>query len=155
MTASTPPLSAPVAPPHTPTSPLVDRAADLVISAARVVFGLAFAQHGAQKLLGWFADPATGGMQIPVGSLPWFAGVLELGGGLLLAAGLFARPVAFLLAGMMAVAYFMAHAPRGFWPILNKGESAVLYCFAFLVLWAVGPGRYSVDALLGRGRRRR
>lgn len=146
--------SAAPSPPPTPTVPFVGRHTDVVISAARLVFGLGLAQHGAQKLLGWFADPGQPPMQLAVGSLPWVAGVLELGGGLLLAAGLFARPVAFVLAGLMAVAYFMAHAPRGFWPIANKGEPAMLYCFAFLLLWAVGPGRYSLDAALGRGRRR-
>ena len=78
--------------------------------------------------------------------LPWFAGILELVGGALIALGILTRPVAFLLSGEMAVAYFMAHAPHGFWPILNHGELAVLYCFVFLFLAAHGGGPYSVDA---------
>lgn len=81
-----------------------------------------------------------------------FAGALEVFGGLLIVIGLFTRPVAFLLASEMAVAYFMAHAPRNFWPVRNGGESVVLFCFVFLYLFAAGAGPYSADALL-RGRR--
>lgn len=79
------------------------------------------------------------------------AGVLETFGGLLLLVGLFARPVAFLLSGEMAVAYFVRHAPLGFWPILNRGEAALLFCFLWLYLAAAGPGPWSLDALRGRG----
>jgi len=138
------------APASTPTSPLVGRTADVVLSAARIVVGLLFAQHGAQKLLGWLGGTGPQGGTVPLASLPGVAGVLELVGGLLVAFGLFTRPVAFVLAGLMAVAYFMAHAPQGFWPVLNKGETAVLFCFVFLLIWTFGPGRYSVDALLRR-----
>jgi putative oxidoreductase len=128
----------------------VGRTADVVLSAARIVVGLLFAQHGAQKLLGWLGGTGPQGGTVPLASLPGVAGVLELVGGLLVAFGLFTRPVAFVLAGLMAVAYFMAHAPQGFWPVLNKGETAVLFCFVFLLIWTFGPGRYSVDALLRR-----
>ena len=83
----------------------------------------------------------------------WVAGVLELFGGLLVAAGLFTSPVAFVLSGLMAVAYFKAHAPDGFWPLLNGGELAALFCFVFLAFWALGGGRYSLDGLLARRRR--
>jgi putative oxidoreductase len=82
----------------------------------------------------------------------WIAGVLETFGGALIVLGLFTRPVAFLLAGEMAVAYFQAHAPRNFFPILNGGEPVVLFCFVYLYLFAVGAGPYSVDAMLRRGR---
>lgn len=140
--------------PVTPTSPIGGRFGDLALLALRVFGGLMFAQHGAQKVLGWFADPQGGGFSPPVGSLPWIAGILELVGGPLIALGLFTRPIAFLLAGEMAAAYFMAHMPRGFWPIVNKGELAVLYCFVYLLLAAEGPGAYSLDATL-RGRRAR
>lgn len=142
-------LSTPV-PPVTPTSPLAGRTADLVLAATRVVIGLMFAQHGAQKLFGWFADPSRPGGAPPLVSLMGLAGVLEFVGGLLVAFGLFTRPVAFVLSGMMAVAYFMAHAGQGPWPVLNRGEPAVLYCFVFLLFWAVGGGRYSLDAVLRR-----
>jgi putative oxidoreductase len=84
-------------------------------------------------------------------SLMGVAGVLEFFGGLLILLGLFTRPTAFILSGLLAVAYFMAHAPGGFWPIQNQGELAVLYCFVFLYLAAAGGGEWSVDRLLGRG----
>lgn len=111
----------------------------------RIVFALMFMQHGAQKLFG-----LLGRESVPLVSLLGLAGVLELGGGLLLLAGLFTRPVAFVLSGMMAVAYFMQHAPQGFWPVNNGGELAVLYCFAFLFLAAAGAGPLSVDAARAR-----
>jgi putative oxidoreductase len=82
------------------------------------------------------------------GSLIWTAGVLECFGGLLILLGLFTRPVAFLLCGQMAVAYFQSHSPKGFWPILNGGELAVLYCFIFLYLSIAGPGPFSLDRLI-------
>src|SRR5579872_2145881 len=102
---------------------------DAIFALTRFVFGLLFACHGAQKLFGLF------GMH-PMIHNPWTlaAGILEFGGGILIGLGLFTRPVAFLLCGEMAVAYFKAHFPAGFWPIQNKGELAVLYCFFFLYL---------------------
>src|SRR3989337_641327 len=107
----------------------------------RVMTGLLFMQHGVQKLFGLLLDPSrpwTG--PPPMFSQFWFAGVLECFGGALIVLGLFTRPVAFLLAGEMAVAYFQAHFPRSFWPILNGGEAAGLFCFIFLHLVAVGAG---------------
>jgi putative oxidoreductase len=107
------------------------------------VAALLFMAHGTQKLFAWpVGEPQP---TVPLFSLMGLAGVLETFGGLLLALGLFTRPVAFVLAGEMAVAYFMAHAPRGFWPILNKGEPAVLFCFLFLYLAAAGGGPWSLD----------
>jgi putative oxidoreductase len=115
----------------------------------RVVAGLMFWQHGAQKLFGWL-----GGRQVEdIASLPGMAGILEFFGGILIIVGLFTRPVAFILAGEMAVAYFMAHAPRGLWPIENRGEPAVLFCFIFLFFAAHGAGLYSLDSLVGQRRR--
>ena len=105
----------------------------------RVVSGLLFACHGAQKLLG-----VLGGQQPPAGSLPWFAGIIELVGGPLIALGVYTSPVAFLASGEMAVAYFRAHAPRGFWPVLNAGELAALYCFLFLYISTRGGGRWGL-----------
>ncbi len=125
---------------------------DLVLLALRIVVGLMFACHGAQKLLGWFGGPGGKGGSVPLFTLPGIAGVLELIGGALIVVGFSTRAVAFVLAGEMAVAYLMAHAPRGFLPIVNHGEPAVLYCFLFLALWAVGPGAYSVDARRGLAR---
>jgi putative oxidoreductase len=118
----------------------------VALTLLRIVAGLLFAQHGAQKLFG-----ALGGHQVgSLLSLTGLAGVLELVGGLLVAFGLFTRPVAFILSGEMAVAYFMQHAPQGFWPIMNKGELAALYCFLFLYLAAHGSGAYSLDRLWRR-----
>jgi putative oxidoreductase len=103
-------------------------------------------QHGGQKLLGFPAPPQSAH---PLFSLIGLAGILELFGGLFLLIGLFSRPIAFLLSGQMAVAYFMAHAPHGFWPLLNRGELAVIYCFVFLYLSVAGGGALSIDHLKG------
>ena len=123
-----------------------------LLSVLRIVAALIFLEHGTQKLLG-FPPMAAGGAMPPPFSLIWFAGVLELFGGLLLLIGLVTRPVAFVLAGEMAVAYWMFHAPQGPFPALNMGDAAILYCFVFLYLSAAGPGPWSVDAWRGRGRR--
>lgn len=111
----------------------------------RIVAGLLFACHGAQKLFG-----ALGGQSQLGVPLMAAAGVIEFFGGVLVMLGLFAGYAAFLSSGMMAVAYFMAHAPNGFWPIINKGELAVLYCFVFLFIASKGSGRLSVDAIARR-----
>jgi putative oxidoreductase len=119
----------------------------------RVFAGALFMQHGVQKLFGLLADPSRPWSGAPPAfSQFWFAGVLETFGGLLIVLGLFTRPVAFVLAGEMAFAYFMAHAPRGFWPVRNGGENVVLFCFVFLYLAFAGAGPFSLDALR-RGRR--
>lgn len=120
----------------------------------RVITGALFMQHGAQKFFGLLIDPARGPWNgpPPLFSQMWFAGVLETFGGLLIVLGLFTRPVAFLLSGMMAVAYFQAHAPRSAWPVLNGGEHTVLYCFIFLYLFATGAGPFSLDGVLRRRR---
>jgi putative oxidoreductase len=120
----------------------------------RAVTGALFMQHGVQKLFGLLLGPGEPWEGAPpVLSQFWLAGVLEVVGGALITLGLFTRPVAFLLAGEMAVAYFQAHAPRGFWPVLNGGESAVLFCFVFLYLFAAGSGPYGLDAGLHARRR--
>jgi putative oxidoreductase len=108
----------------------------------RFVIGVLFAMHGAQKLFGW--PVAAGG---PASALTTTAGVIELVAGLLIAVGLFAGFAAFLASGEMAVAYFMVHAPGGLWPIVNKGELAVVYCFIFLYIAARGSGTYSLERL--------
>ncbi|HYE14944.1 MAG TPA: DoxX family protein [Pyrinomonadaceae bacterium] len=121
-----------------------------LLSVLRIVAGFLLMQHGMQKLLGLPAPMPTG--TVPLLSLFGFVGVLELGGGLLLLLGLFTRPVAFILSGLMAAAYFMAHAPQGFWPLLNQGELAALYSFVFLYLAVAGGGPWALDRLLRRGR---
>ena len=118
-----------------------------LLSVLRVVAALIFFEHGTQKLLG-FPPPANPGAA--VSALSWWAGVLELIGGALLIVGLFTRPVAFILSGEMAVAYWIAHAPRSFYPILNGGDAAILYCFVFLFIAAAGAGPWSLDALMSR-----
>ena len=118
-----------------------------VLSLLRIVSGFLFWLHGAQKLLGLFGGVGGGG-RADLFSLVGLAGVLEFFGGLLILAGLFTRPVAFILSGQMAVAYFMGHAPQGFWPIVNRGELAALYSFLFLYLAAAGGGPWSLDRLL-------
>jgi putative oxidoreductase len=119
-----------------------------LLGVLRVMAALLFLQHGTAKLFGFPHVAMFDGVTLL--SLLGVAGVLELVGSLLLAVGLFTRPVAFVLSGEMAVAYFLAHAPKGFFPILNGGELAVLYCFVFLLLAAAGPGAWSVDAALSR-----
>jgi putative oxidoreductase len=117
-----------------------------VLSVLRIVTGLLFMQYGSAKL---FHIPHVAMFDnLHLMSLLGIQGVLELGGGLLLLIGLFSRPVAFVLSGDMAVAYFMAHWPRSWLPILNGGDLAVLFCFVFLHLWAAGPGPWSIDVRL-------
>jgi len=118
-----------------------------ILSVLRIVSAFLFMQHGAQKLLGF---PVAQRSPFDLFSLSGVAGVLELFGGALLLIGLFTRPVAFLLSGLMAFAYFMAHAPRGFWPIANGGELAIMYCFVFFYLSFAGGGSLSIDVLLRR-----
>ncbi len=126
----------------------------VIHSLLRVVTGLLFMQHGVQKLFGLLLNPGRPWNGPPeVLSQFWFAGMLETFGGTLIVLGLFTRPVAFLLSGEMAVAYFQAHFPRNVWPILNSGEHVVLFCFVYLYLFATGAGPYSVDALLQARRR--
>lgn len=114
----------------------------------RLVAGVLFACHGAQKLFGAFGSPGTGGDPMMV-----VAGVVEFFGGVLIALGLWAAPAAFVASGQMAVAYFKAHAPGGFWPIVNHGELAMLYCFLFLYVASHGSGICSLDRLFARKRR--
>ncbi|MES2095448.1 MAG: DoxX family protein [Pseudomonadota bacterium] len=111
-----------------------------LLSILRIVAGFGFIEHGTSKFFGLPPFPA------PLNPLLYAAGTLELVGGGLIILGLFTRPVAFVLSGMMAVAYFMAHAPKGFFPAANMGEPAMLYCFIFLYLAAAGAGPWSVDA---------
>ena len=119
----------------------------LLLSVLRIVTAFLFMQVGTAKLFAFPGAIMPGGGTAPVASLPGVAGVLEAFGGLFLLLGLFTRPVAFLLSGEMAVAYFIGHAPQGFWPVLNGGAPAALYSFLFLYLSAAGAGPWSVDAL--------
>ncbi len=121
-----------------------------MLSVLRIAAGFFFMLHGAQKLFG-FPAGAQASQTPPLMSMMGFAGVLEFFGGLLLLIGLFTRPVAFILSGLMAAAYFMVHAPQGPWPVLNKGELAALYSFVFLYLAAAGGGPWSLDRLWRRG----
>jgi putative oxidoreductase len=112
-----------------------------ILGVTRFLAGVMFACHGAQKLF-----PVFGGMPPGVPkALIWTAGPLELVGGTLIAIGLFTRVTAFILSGMMAVAYFTGHAHNGFWPITNGGEMAILYCWLFLVIASYGPGSFALD----------
>jgi putative oxidoreductase len=119
-----------------------------LLSVLRIITAFLFMQHGAQKLFGFLSTQqgATPSLLSMIG----IAGVLEFFGGLLILLGLFTRPVAFILSGLMAVAYFMSHAPQGFWPMQNRGELAVAYCFVFLYMAVAGGGAWSLDRLLKR-----
>jgi putative oxidoreductase len=122
-----------------------------LLSAFRLVTALVFMQHGMQKLF-HFPMVAGGdaGRELAIFSLLWFAGIIELFGGALIAVGLWTRIVAFLASGEMAIAYFTVHLPMGLYPILNRGDEAVLFCFAFLYLAAAGGGAWGLDALLAK-----
>jgi len=125
-----------------------DRAQQVTYCLLRVVAGLLFLQVGGMKLFAWFGGiPAAMGGQPPLMSQMGIGGVLEFFGGLAILLGLFTRPVAFILSGEMAVAYWQFHAPHGAWPIQNHGEPAVLFCFIFLYMAAQGGGDWSLDAL--------
>ncbi len=123
----------------------LSRLTEITFALVRFVLGLLYACHGAQKLLGMF-----GGRLMSGSPLILTAGVIELGCGTLIAVGLLTRVAAFLASGEMALAYFKMHAPRGFWPIVNKGELAVAFCFAFLFIAAHGAGAYSLGRAIGR-----
>ena len=121
---------------------MLGRVSPYLYALLRIAAGLAFAQHGAQKLFG-----VIGGQAAALTSQLGLAGIIEFVGGLLIALGLFTSPVAFVASGEMAWAYFQRHAPRGPWPIQNGGELAVLYCFIFLYLAAAGSGKLSIDSI--------
>lgn len=121
----------------------IARYAPYVLSILRIVAGLLFLEHGMSRLFG-FPSPLP---PSPILSLYWFAGAIEFFGGLLVLLGLFTRPAAFIMSGEMAFAYFMSHAPHGLFPILNRGDAAILFCFIFLYLVFAGAGPWSLDAL--------
>jgi putative oxidoreductase len=128
---------------------LIGRYREQVYAIMRFVLGLLFAVHGTQKL---FAYPPSGMPKMSIASFAGFGGLLELVGGLMIAFGFFGALAAFICSGEMAVAYFKFHAPGGFFPVVNKGELAVVYCFIFLYIAAHGSGIWSIDALMRRGR---
>lgn len=121
--------------------------APILLSVLRIVAGLLFLNYGTAKILGWPHVEYFAGLQ--AFSLVWFAGLIELIGGILLILGLFTRYVAFIVAGEMAFAYFMGHAPNSFFPVVNNGVGAILFCFICLYLAAAGPGPWSLDAKRG------
>jgi len=125
-------------------------AAPYLHSILRIVAAFVFMQFGTAKLFAFPGAIMPGGGTVPVASLLGLAGVLEALGGLFLLVGLFTRPVAFLLAGEMAVAYFIGHGSHGFWTVLNQGTPAVIYCFIWLYISAAGAGPWSLDAKRGR-----
>jgi putative oxidoreductase len=127
--------------------------APYLLSIFRIVVGFLFMQVGTAKLFAFPAAIMPNGGTAKLVSLIGVAGILETFGGLFILVGLFTRPVAFVLSGEMAVAYFYGHAPHGFWPVLNQGALAIVYSFLFLYLSAIGPGPWSIHALLRRDRR--
>jgi putative oxidoreductase len=127
----------------------IGRYAPQVLSIVRIVVALLFLEHGLSRLFG-FPSPLSAP---PLFTLYWFAGAIEFVGGVLLLFGQFTRSAAFIMSGEMAVAYFLSHAPLGFYPILNRGDGAILYCFIFLYIAVAGPGPWSFDAVRQRKRR--
>ena len=125
----------------------LSRYAPYALGLLRIFAALSFISHGTQKLFG-FPVPPSWGMPAAL-TLPWIAGVLEVVGGTLLLVGFLTRPTAFILSGMMAVAYWMSHGSKGFYPLLNGGEPAMLFCFIFLYIAAAGPGAFAVESRKG------
>jgi putative oxidoreductase len=125
------------------------RIAGITHALLRIVSGFLFIHPGGMKLLGWFGGMPPG---VELTPLITAAGIIELVAGTLIMIGLFTRPAAFIASGEMAFAYFIGHFPQGFWPIVNQGQPAVLYCFIFLFLWGNGPGPFSVDEWIRRRR---
>ena len=135
--------------------PARERWTDLFLSILRIVAALILMQHGSQKLFHYPPSGAPGPVQpLVLMSQTGLAGILEFFGGSMLLLGFLTRPVAFLLSGEMAVAYFQVHAPRAFLPIVNRGELAVILCFVFLYLVFAGAGSWSIDGMIRRSRRR-
>lgn len=128
-------------------SPPLDRASPYVLSILRIMTALLFLEHGLSKLFGF---PARTMEPPQLFELEWFAAIIELAGGILVTLGLFTRAAALIMSGEMAVGYFLFHAPQGFYPYLNHGELAIMYCFVFLYLVLAGAGPLSLDALLWR-----
>jgi putative oxidoreductase len=128
---------------------MMNRFAGATHSLLRIVAGLLFICPGGLKLFGWFGG-MPGGIRLT--PLLFAAGTIEVFGGTLIVLGLFTRPVAFIASGEMAFAYFMGHFPKGFWPVINQGQPAVLFCFIFLFLAAAGPGPFSLDDAIRRRR---
>jgi putative oxidoreductase len=126
--------------------------ADELRSVLRIAAALMFMNAGTMKLFAFPAGMPPDNTTAPIGSQIWWGGALEVFGGLLMLLGLFTRPVAFLLSGEMAVAYFQFHFPQGFWPTQNGGMAAALYAFVWLYFSAAGAGPWSLDALRSRGR---
>jgi putative oxidoreductase len=118
-----------------------------VLSILRIIAALLFMEHGLGKLFGFPIPQGNPAMF----TLYWFAGLIEALGGLLLAIGLFIRPVAFIMSGEMAIAYFYSHAPNGFFPLVNRGDAAILFCFIFLYFFVAGGGAWSLDRMRGSG----
>ncbi|MBC7770738.1 MAG: DoxX family protein [Phycisphaerales bacterium] len=125
----------------------LDRFSAPLLSVLRIMSALLFMAHGTSKLLG-FPPTEMFATAPELGSFMWVAGVLELVGGALLALGLFTRPVAFVLSGMMAIAYFIGHAPQAPYPVQNGGDASILFCFVFLYIAATGGGPWSLDNVL-------
>lgn len=127
----------------------LDRYTPYALALLRIVAALIFMEHGTQKLFGFPAPPQSG---LPaVFSLYWFAAVIEVVGGILVLIGFQTRIAAFIMSGEMAFAYWMGHAPRAFYPVLNGGDASILYCFVFLLLVFAGPGAWSADGARGKG----
>lgn len=124
--------------------------APYLLSVLRIVAAFVFFQVGSAKIFAFPAAVMPDGGTAPLTSLAGVAGILEVVGGTLLLLGLFTRPVAFVLSGEMAFAYFIGHAPQGFWPVLNGGQPAILFCFIWLYISAAGPGPWSIDAIRRR-----